>query len=306
MLDQRRINPRAAPSVVKDLPAMALIDGDNGLGMVVGAFAMRVAIEKARTAGMAWVSVINSNHFGIAGYYASLGLEENFIGISMTNTPPLVSPVGGRGRRLGTNPIAVAFPADKEPSVIVDMATTAISLGDAEIALRDGTLLPPSCIADAAGEPSQNPRDLFEGGSLLPLGGDLSTGGHKGYCLNAMVDLLCGVFPGASWGPFVPPFLDRPFLSEPTVGRGIGHVFAAISLGAFEDPAHVRTRIDHWVRTMRDTSPTTEGQYVVVPGDPEMSAAASSARLGVALDIETQQGLRRLAEDLNITFEEGF
>jgi L-2-hydroxycarboxylate dehydrogenase (NAD+) len=303
MIAEGRIKARAKPRVAKDLPSMALVDGDNGLGLVVGSFANRIAMEKARRTGIGWVNVINSNHFGIAGYYTVQGLVDGLIGFSMTNTPPLVSPFGGVERMLGTNPISISFPTMNERPIVIDMATSAISLGSVENANREGCQLPPFCVANSVGEPSIDPQDLFENGSLLPLGGDRLTGGHKGYCLASLVDLLCGVVPGASWGPFVPPFINDTVTRERNVGKGIGHLFGSIWTGAFEDSIDVRVRTDDWIKTMRNTKPAAWSDGVMIPGDPEYAAAIDSLSNGVKLDLTVQEDLRRLANELGISFD---
>ncbi len=150
--------------------------------------------------------------------------------------------------------------------------------------------------------PPRNLSALFEGESLLPLGGARETGGHKGYCMASIVDLLCGVFTGASWGPFVPSFRNHPATREEQVGRGIGHLFGSIWTGAFEDSLVVRHRADSWVRTMRETRPANWSGQVLVPGDPERAAAADSLENGVSLEKSGQDDLRQLAEEIGLPF----
>jgi L-2-hydroxycarboxylate dehydrogenase (NAD+) len=302
MLLEKRINPAAQPYVASDRLSLALVDGDNGLGLLVGLFANKIAMEKAKKTGIGWVHVINSNHFGIAGYYVMQGVEDNLIGIAMTNTPPLVTPFGGEDRKLGTNPIAAAFPAYEEAPVVIDLATSAISLGTVQNAAREGENIPAWCVVDSTGKLSTDPQALIRGGALLPLGGARETGGHKGYCLASMVDLFCGVFPGASWGPHVPPFLNQSSVAGETVGRGIGHVFGAISIDAFEDPLIVRQRVDKWVRTMRSTRVSAWAEEVLVPGDPERRAAKKSKEEGVMLEASVVEDLRSLARELRLEF----
>src|SRR5205085_3717483 len=208
--------------------------------------------------GTGWVSVRNSNHYGIAGYYAMQGLCRNLIGVSMTNTPALVSPVGGRGRVLGTNPLAVAIPAHSEPRFVMDMATSAISFGVVENALRSGEPLPTHAVLDPDGEMSRDPAALLSGGSLLPLGGDRGHSGHKGYCLTALIDILCGVLSGANWGPFIPSFPHNLNPPQPTVGLGTGHLFGALKISEFAEPEDFKRNMDEWIRWLRST-PTIPG-----------------------------------------------
>ncbi|TMI84415.1 MAG: Ldh family oxidoreductase, partial [Bacteroidetes bacterium] len=175
-----RINPKPEKRIVHESPSTAVVDGDRGLGLVVAPFAMQVAIEKARNAGTGWVSVQNSNHFGIAGYHAMLALGHDMIGIALTNASPLVAPTFSVERLLGTNPICVAVPAGDEPPFVADMATTTAANGKLEILQRKNGVAPLGWIQNKKGEPSTNPHELKAGGALLPLGGDREHGSHKG------------------------------------------------------------------------------------------------------------------------------
>lgn len=295
-----RINPEARPRAVRESASVAVIDGDNGLGLVVAPKANRLAIEKAHEADTTWVSVFNSNHFGIARYYAREGAAKDLIGWAATNTPALVSPLWGIGRRLGTNPLAVAIPAHSEPPVVIDLATSMISLGIVENALRRQESLPPGCIADPQGELSTDPAQVLAGGSLLPVGGDREHGGHKGYCLAALIDILCGVLSGASWGPFVPPFPHHLASPERQVGEGIGHLFGMFRIGAFMEVAEFKRRVADWIRVMRATPALPGTKGVQIPGDPERAAAAS----GIPLAKPVVQDLRLLAQQFRMRFEE--
>ena len=300
------VNAKAQPRITRDRFSTILIDGDNGLGIAVAAYANEIAIQRAKELGTAWVSVFNSNHFGIAGYYAIRGLKDDLIGVAMSNTPPLVSPTGGVGRRLGTNPLAVAFPTFAKPHVLVDMATSAASLGVVENAQRRGVKLPLPLIQDSLGKLSCDPQSLFSGGSLVPLGGPREAGGHKGYCLGAMVDLLCGVCSGAAWGPFVPPFLaggSGDLSAQRSSGQGIGHLFGAIWIGAFEEPIVVRQRIDAWIEELQATSAVEEGARVMVPGEPEALCAADSRMNGTLLDAFVCDDLALLGREYGVPFE---
>jgi L-2-hydroxycarboxylate dehydrogenase (NAD+) len=300
MLALGRINPKATPRVVRESATVAVIDGDNGLGLVVAPKANHIAIEKAAEAGTAWISVFNSNHFGIAGYYAIQGAFTNMIGWAATNTPALVSPLWGLGRVLGTNPLAVAIPAFSEPPIVIDLATSMISLGVVENALRSNEPLPTGCIADHEGASSTDPTKLFAGGSLLPLGGDRQHGGHKGYCLAALIDILCGVLSGASWGPFVPPFPHNLNSPDRQVGQGIGHLFGMFSISAFTDTEGFKQRVDDWIRVMRSTPPAPGTDGVQIPGDPERRAAADAAANGIPVAEPVVNDLRLLGQQFGI------
>jgi LDH2 family malate/lactate/ureidoglycolate dehydrogenase len=298
-----RINPIAKLKIVRERPSAFVVDADNGLGLVTAAAVNRMVGERAESTGSAWGSVFNSNHFGIAGYYASQGLDRDLIGVAMTNTPPLVAPLWAASRLLGTNPIAYAFPAYDEPPVIIDMSTSAISFGAVETAARLKLSIPQNCIMTKDGRPSQEPGDFFPGGMLLPLGGSRQMGGHKGYCLAAAIDLLCGPLAGAGWGPFIPPFpINNGELPARSVGQGVGHFFGAYSLAAFLDPILFRRRVDEWVRTIRSAPPAPQTAGPLIPGDPERAAAEDNRRNGVKLEISIVQDLESLGAKLGLHF----
>src|ERR687897_2129386 len=151
MLELGRINPRPNIKIVREKFSVATIDGDNGLGLVVAPKANAIAMDKAEQHGSGWVSVCNTNHFGIAGYYPLQALKRDLIGWAMTNTTKLVVPLWGAERMLGTNPIAIAFPGYKEPPIVIDMATSAVAYGKIEIALRKKEPVPKGWIVDKAG-----------------------------------------------------------------------------------------------------------------------------------------------------------
>ena len=236
MLSEGHINPKPKIATVRSTMSTATIDGDNGLGLVVGPHSNRVAMDMAEKAGSGWVSVCNTNHYGIAGYYVLQALERDMIGWAMTNSTKLVAPLWGMERMLGTNPIAIAFPGKEEPPIVIDMATCAAAYGKIEMARRRGEPIPLGWGIDNQGRNTTNPDDPVNGGALLPLGSDRERGGHKGYGLAVMVDVLCGVLGGANWGPFAPPFALRQEMPSRSVGKGIGHFFGACALTALSKP----------------------------------------------------------------------
>ena len=275
-----RINPTPRVGVTYETPSTAVVDGDGGLGLVVAPKAMDVAIEKARLAGTGWVSVRNSNHFGIAGYHAMKALAHDMIGVAMTNASPLVAPTNSLDRLLGTNPIAVAIPAADQPDFVADFATTTAANGKLEILQRKQQPAPLGWIQDAAGNPSTDPNELKNGGALQPLGGE--TGSHKGYCLGSVVDIFSAVLSGANYGPWVPPFVA--FLQPPAdpVGQGIGHFFGAMRVDAFRPAAEFKAHMDNWITTFRQAR-AVPGQQVLIPGDPEREASRQRLLHGIPL-----------------------
>lgn len=280
MLEQGRVNPKANISIVRDRKSVATIDGDNGLGLIVAPKAYKIAMQKAKDFGSGWVAVCNTNHYGAAGYYVEEALKQDLIGMSMTNSSKVVAPLWGVERMLGTNPIAIGFPGKEEPPVIVDFATSAVSFGKVEIQWRKGESLPPGWAIQKDGQSSNKPEDFLDDAALLPLGSEKIRGGHKGYGLGSMVDILTAILSGANWGPFAPPFAIGHDIPDP-VGKGIGHFLGAWDIESFRDVEEFKSQIDHWVRTMRGTKPMPGKEAVLIPGDPERAALAERKKTGI-------------------------
>ncbi len=303
MLAMGRINPTPDIKIVRQSPSTATVDGDNGLGLVVGPKANEIAIEKAESVGTGWVSVCNSNHYGIAGYYVLKALEKDLIGWAMTNSTKLVAPLWGGERMLGTNPIATAFPGNNEPPIVIDMATSACAYGKVEMALRKNESIPKGWAIDNAGIDSEIPDDMINGGALLPLGSFRQMGGHKGYCLAAMVDILCCALSGANWGPWAPPFALRQEIPKRSVGKGIGHFFGAMQIAAFLDVDEFKNQIDDWITTFRNTSPQPNSPGVLIPGDPERLAESERISGGIPLVMPVVEELRDISQQTGIPFD---
>ncbi len=303
MLSEGRINPKPEIKVVRSTLSTATVDGDNGLGLVVGPQANRIAMDMAEKAGSGWVSVRNTNHFGIAGYYVLKALERDLIGWAMTNSTMLVAPLWGAERMLGTNPISIAFPGKEEPPIVVDMATSAAAYGKIEIARRRGEPIPEGWAIDSEGRPTTNPDDMVAGGALLPLGSDRDRGGHKGYGLAIMVDVLCGVLSGANWGPFAPPFALRQEIPKRSVGKGIGHFFGAMRIDGFMDGDSFKRQIDDYVRVFRATKPAPGTNGPLIPGDPEGAMEQLRRKKGVPLILPVIEELQDISRKTGIPFE---
>jgi LDH2 family malate/lactate/ureidoglycolate dehydrogenase len=203
---------------------------------------------------------------------------------------------------LGTNPIAVAVPADKEPPFVGDMATTTAANGKLEILQRKNLTAPIGWIQDKTGNTSTNPNELKDGGALLPLGSDLEHGSHKGYVLGSIVDIFSAVLSGANYGPWVPPFVS--FLAPPTdpVGKGIGHFLGAMRIDAFRPAHEFKTHMDTWIKRFR-AAKTVEGrEHVLIPGDPERIMEADRKKNGIPVNQKVVEDLKSLAEKLKIDF----
>lgn len=302
MLELGRINPKPKIKIIREKASVASVDGDNGLGLVVGPKANEIAMDKAEQHGSGWVSVSNTNHFGIAGYYPLKALERDLIGWAMTNTTKLVAPLWGAERMLGTNPIAIAFPGLKEPPIVIDMATSAVAYGKIEIALRKNEPVPKGWILDRHGADTTNPEDMITGGAQLPLGSEREMGGHKGYGLAAMVDILCCVLSGANWGPFAPPFALRQEIPERSVGKGLGHFFGAMQIDGFIEKNEFKKQIDDWIQVFRKTKPAPGTNGPLIPGDPEREAEEIRSKEGIPLLQPVVDDLLDISRQTGISF----
>ncbi len=300
-----RINARPRFVVEHETPSTALVDADAAVGLVAAPYAMKIAIDKARRAGTGWVCVKNSNHFGIAGYHAMLALHHDMIGIAMTNASALVAPTFSVDKMLGTNPIAVAVPAKEEPPFVADFATTTASNGKLELLQRKGEPAPYGWVQDSEGNPSTNARQLYDGGSMLPLGSDREHGSHKGYALGSIVDIFSAVLSGASYAPFAPPF--PAYIPMPPVmyGQGLGHFFGAIRIDAFRPAAEFKHHMDNWMKHFRKARTIKGYDKVLIPGDPERETETERRKHGIPLPEKLYIELRELGKKFSISIDEG-
>jgi len=301
--EKGRLNPVPQINILRETPSTAVIDGDRGLGLVVAPRAMDIAIQKASQAGSCWISVKNSNHFGIAGYHAMKALEYQMIGISMTNASPLVAPTFSKERMLGTNPIAVAIPAKTQPPFVADFSTTTAANGKLEILQRKGEQAPRGWIQDKEGHISINPNELKTGGALLPLGSDREHGSHKGYCLGSIVDIFSAVLSGANYGPWAPPFVSFLPLADDPVGEGLGHFFGAMRIDAFREADEFLTHMDHWISRFRNALPAEGFEEVLIPGDPERISEEKRRRDGIPLLQPVIDDLQEVGDKMGVAFK---
>jgi len=297
------MRPTDQTRVLKETKATALIDGGQSLGQVVGKRGMDLAIKKARDTAVGVVAVRNSNHYGIAGYYSLMALEHNLIGISTTNAGPLVVPTFGRTSILGTNPISLAAPALKEKAFVLDMATSTVPRGKVEVYNRLGKPMPHGWAVDETGRSSTDPKRVLTalanrlGGGLLPLGGEgEDLGGHKGYGLALMVDVLSGVLSGAATGLQVYADEKRP---------NVGHFFMALDPAAFRPLDEFRRDMDRLARELKD-SPKAHGQErIYVHGEKSFALMEKHRKAGIPLDPKVVENLKKIGTDLGIPWGTG-
>jgi L-2-hydroxycarboxylate dehydrogenase (NAD+) len=292
--EAQRVNATPIIKIIHETPSTAVVDGDAGLGLVVAPYAMQVAIDKAKNVGTGWVSVQNSNHFGIAGIHAMMALENDMIGIAMTNASALVAPTFSKDKMLGTNPIAVAIPAGIEAPFVADFATTTAANGKLEMLQRKNEPSPKGWIQTKAGEISTNANELKDGGALLPLGGTREGSSHKGYMLGSIVDIFSAVLSGANYGPWVPPFPAYIPMPANMPGKGIGHFLGAMRIDAFRPAEDFKKDMDNWIQAFKNAAPISETQKVIIPGDPEVLYEKERRANGIPLLDKVVVDLREL------------
>jgi L-2-hydroxycarboxylate dehydrogenase (NAD+) len=284
------VKPDAVPSVVREAPSTALLDGNDGLGPVAATRAMQLAVDKARHTGAGFVSVTNSRHYGAASHYAMMALEHGMIGLSMTIGGLGVVPTYGRGRRIGINPISLAAPADREHPFVLDIATSVVAAGKLELARMMEKPVPLGWLVDKQGVPTTDPSKYWDGGALLPLGGLPETGSYKGYGLSVMIDILCGVLSGLGFSAIL--------------GNGraaaTGHFVGALNVASFRPLGDFTVMMDEMIRTLHATPAAEGAERVLVHGDKEFEALADRTTNGIPLHPDVVASLQKLAEETGV------
>ncbi len=286
---------KAQPEVTtaREMGSMFVVDADNGLGHIACHAAMKKAIGLAQTHGIGMGGVRGSNHFGIAGYYAMMALEEDMIGLCLCNSTPLVLPTYSRKPVLGTNPIAFAAPAGKHQPFVLDMATSVVPIGKVEVHRRWEVKVPPQWGADHMGRPVDDPQEILDGGGLFPLGGPAETSGYKGYGLAAVVDILSGVLTGAS-------FLTGVSRGGAAQRSQVGHFVAALKIDGFIDPEAFTQRMDDFIDELKE-APLAEGcDRVFVAGEKEFWHTEESIRDGVPVHKKVWSDITDAAKKMGI------
>ncbi len=288
-LQRGQINPQPNVKVVSEAASAATVDGDSGLGFVVGHQAMNLAIEKARETGVGVVAVANSTHYGAGAYYAMMALEHSMIGLSMTTGGRLMALPDRPGRALGLNVLSVAAPTSRDFPYVLDMATSVVAAGKLEIAARRGRPVPEGWAIDSDGQPLTDPRRLHPDGALLPLGGTPLGGGFKGVGLTLMVDILCGALSGFGTS------------AEIEAGISAAHCFGALRIDAFQTLPEYLARMEGLIEALK----RHDGDHqVCIPGELEHALAERCQAEGtVPLHPATLDGFRSAAEELAIPFD---
>lgn len=294
--------PEAKLTVKKETLTSLLIEGENSLGQVVAYKSMERCIEKAKKSHFGFAAVTNSNHIGIAGYYAMMALKEDMIGLCMTNAWPLVVPTFGIEPILGTNPMAFAVPTKHERPFVLDMASSVVPIGKMEVYQRHGKPVPMGWAIDEDGNPALDARTVMrcvnktKRGGLLPLGGLEETAGYKGYGLSLLVDILSGILPNAAYGPHI----GTPEDPKPS---NIGHFLGIIDINAFTDLDEFKERMDTMIRSIKESSKAKGQSRIYIHGEKEWDLEEQYTKTGIPLYFNVWESLRNLAEQLHLKFD---
>jgi LDH2 family malate/lactate/ureidoglycolate dehydrogenase len=281
------MRPVTTPRTVVDAGAIAVVDGEDGVGQVVAKHAVEEAVRRARLHGVGVVSVRNSNHFGTCMYYTGLGAQAGCITLLATNGGPNMAPWGGMKKMIGTNPWSVAAPAGRHPTLIMDMAVSGVARGKIFLAQRRRESIPDNWAIDRDGFPTTDPRAALEG-FILPMAG------HKGYAIGVIVDMLAGVLSGSS-------FLDDvhgPY--DPVNRSGAGHFFAAFDVEKFQPRAQFDARMEEYIARLKAVPVAPGHEEVFYPGEIEARNDAKHRRDGLLLPQDTLADLQRVAREAGL------
>jgi L-2-hydroxycarboxylate dehydrogenase (NAD+) len=298
-LELGQMVPDAPVQTVRETPSSLVVDAHGAMGAPVSVQTMRRLIGKAAEGGAAFGCVRDSNHFGIAGYYAMMALDHDMVGIAMTNTAPLGVPTFGRQVMFGTNPIAFAAPAGRERAFVLDMSTTVVTRGKLEVYERLGEPLPAGWALDRHGRPASDAASVLEdmfhrlGGGILPLGGaGEDFGGHKGYGLAVMVDILCSVLCGAPFGGRI--------ADTATSSGSVSHFFGAIRIDTFRDPSEFRADMDQYLADLKAVPPADGAERVYVAGEKEFEKERECSEYGVPLPREVYEEISQIGRERGV------
>jgi len=282
-IEKGLIKPEAKPEVVFETPVSAVIEGNDGMGQLNSVFAMKKAIEKAKTSGIGIVNVRNSNHFGIAGYYAKMACDEGLIGFAVTNSEAIMVPTFSRLAMLGSNPIAISMPAKPYP-FFFDASTTVVTRGKLEVYNKNGKPLPEGWALDKNGKGSSDAADVLKnivaknGGGIMPLGGEFEqSGGHKGYGYG----MICEIFSS---------ILSMGITSNHTHIGGKGgtcHGFCAIDPKIFGDPCKIEEHLSTFLQELRDAPKAEGATRIYTHGEKEIIAYADRMENGIDVNVNT-------------------
>jgi ureidoglycolate dehydrogenase (NAD+) len=272
--------------IVKETKSTALLDGGNGLGQVVSQKAVDLILEKIKETEIVAITVRNSNHFGAAAYWANQLQEHNIIGISASNVPPIMPAPGGAEARVGNNPISIAVPTDKEAPIILDMATSTVPFGKILNAKSKGEMIPAGWAVNSTGQPTTNPKEVVNGGSLYPVGGP------KGYGLSVIIEVLSALLSDGAIGSDIRVFNNTP--------NNVSHFFLGIRIDAFMDPNHFKSKVSNYIQFIKSTKLAEGVDEVYLPGELEFRRKENNVTEGVNLPLSVINELITYSKSMDI------
>lgn len=283
------LNPKPRMTRESEYPASAVLDGDHGPGQLVATQAMEIAIEKARACGVGFVAVKNSDHFGASGTFAMQAAKVDMIGMVWSNAFSVMAPWGGYGNGITNAPLAYAIPAASHDPILLDISMSAVSGGKVRLAAKKGERIPKDWVVDKHGRFTDDPNALTDGGALLPMGG------HKGYGLAVVCDILCGALSG---GPFL---TDVPLWFARTAEHSrTGHVMMALDVSKFRDLDEFKADVDAVITRLKATPRMESFDKILVPGEIEFRLEQEYLKDGIPVPEPVMEDLRKLAAELDI------
>lgn len=296
-LQKGQINTTPAFRVESHAPATAVMDGDNGMGFLVGRAAMTEAMRRADEVGVGMVAVRNSTHFGAASLYSLMAASRGMIGIALSSTGPIVVPPGSTKRGVGTNPISIAVPAGREGPFVLDMSTSVVPGGKISDAMRRGQPIPLGWAVDNKGAPTTDPAAVFKGGGgLVPLGGEPAFGAYKGFGLGVAVEAFCSILSGAVASLLM-------VVDPASAGNRCDHFFAAIKVAGFGDGASFTAAMQDMRAAYHGLPMAKEGDKLLLAGEVENAIEAKRRREGIPLHEKVVESLAQLGRDLGVPFD---
>jgi LDH2 family malate/lactate/ureidoglycolate dehydrogenase len=282
------VNPRPNVGVVRESAATLLVDGDNGMGQVVGVRALDLGLDKAVESGGVSVGVRRSNHYGAGAYYVQRAVARDTIAFAYSNAPPTMAPWGGVDPYVGTNPYAYGVPAGEHRPVILDMATSIVARGKIILAAERGEPIPEGWAIDEEGKPTTDAQEALQG-SVLPVGGP------KGYALSLMIDIMAGALTGAGFGPRINSLYDN--FDEP---QDVGAFFQLIDIGHFTDPAAFKARVDRMIEEIKSSRKAEGTKEIFLPGEIEFRTEQERSASGIPIGAETVAELREVGRSCGV------
>ncbi|KAK5642467.1 hypothetical protein RI129_008634 [Pyrocoelia pectoralis] len=292
-ITSKTCDAKAVPKILQETPATAWVDGQNGLGAVVGNFCMDLAIKKAQTVGVGWVCAKESNHYGIAGMYAMQAMRQGLLGMSFTNSSPFMCPTRCKKAALGTNPLSLATPSKNDDNFVLDMATTSVAVGKIEIQRRKekDAPIPEGWAQDHEGKITTDANVAYDAGLLMPLGGSEVHSGYKGFGLGMLVEIFCGILAGSNYGTNIRKWGNS--IDKANLGQCFIAVDPKCFAPGFED------RMSDLMDTIRNCEPVDPSKPVLIAGDPERNHMKFVDSVGGVRYVKNQiNTCKQLAEKL--------